>query len=654
MRAFSFYIVSLFIMNCCYSQISYSTNVSDTIVKRHLNKDSLICINYRMLPELAKYGPRFKILNNVNADTRPIDINHSLQDFLRTTNFNDSSLLKSFILVNENMKNGKELYSELTSYGTITEKALFYGVWRNQLTKSSSNDEIRQSIINGTNTLIDLGYSDLGNDFLPFITALMEEQHLVNYDFSRTKAFTKGSRGIVTSVEILNALGSQDSRIKAGVCRDVHEMGRELLKTMCEVYYNHFYPGKNIEIDDYLFLQSWTTQGSQHVTISFINPLNTKAVYELDWGRVMEKTNITNYNNGRLYGNTFRIWQYNKATQRSEPVDFKRTQFGKILDEDILTSGEYRQFNGIYDEEFYSNIRYIYSLGRNGNINFSLGEYYPEQRYFLASYYLQTKKKKIFTFLDHSNTIALQAVIHEDTKKKQLLYPQTDWQLATSLMGIPRVISKFETPRFNLTRNITFDAFLNQQLDVFLITSSFQINDSTDIKEKYKSGDANLSFSNGLNIEYKSDNKSFTSSLTIQSRSCLLPKDVRLLSPNPFVLLPNIRFITPAVDAISSTVYNFSEKFKLSIDGLFEFTNKSAILFSGSVSAQIGVLKNFYFITSVGENDQLKGVPYFWYPVSKSRIDFQLKYYSNILSFSLLKIPESQICINISFRKYLK
>lgn len=606
-----------------------------------------------MLPEVAKYGPRYNILKSVNSKYQPIEINYSLQNFLKTENYSDSSLFNGFNLVNGNMTPGKDLYSELAPYNSITQKDLFYGVWRNQLTKSSSENEIRQSMIDGTNTLIDLGYSDIGNDFLPFITELMEEQHLMNYDIKRTYGFGKGSKGIVTSVEILNALGSQDSRNKFGVCRDIHETGRELLKPMVEVYFNHFYPDMKIDFDDYLFLQSWTTDASQHVTLSLINPLNTKVVYELDWGRVIEKTNNIGYNNGRLYGNTFRIWQYNKEKHMSMPIDFKRTQFGKILDEDILTPEEYQQFNGIYDEEYYSNIRYIKGMGEYGNLNFSVGAYYPYQRYFLTSYILHTKKKKVTKFLNHSNTVALQVAIHEDTKKKELLYPQTDWQFTTSLMSIPRIISKFETKKFRITDNITFDTYLNQQFDVFLITNSFHINDSINNKDNTHSGDGNLSFSNGFNIDFYSDNESFFSSLTIQGRSCLLPKDIRLLSPNPLVLLSNIRFITPSVDAITNTIIKFNENSSLSINSLFEFTNKNAILFSGSIAAKISVSKNTYFVASLGKTDQLKGMPYFWYPVSGNRVDFQFNYFSNILSFSMLKVPENRLSLNISFRKYL-
>jgi hypothetical protein len=610
-----------------------------------------------MLPEVARYSSRYKILNSVNSDDRPIEINYSLQNFLKTQNYSDSSLLVCYNLVKENMTGGKGLYSDLASYSPVSEKELFYGIWRSQLTKSNSEDEIRQSMIDGTNTLIGKGYSDLGNDFLPFITVLMEEEHLVNYDVTRTYGFRNGSKGILTSVEILNALGSQDSRNKAGVCRDIHETGRDLLKPMCEVYFDHFYPDRKIDFDDYLFLQSWTTDASQHVTLSLINPLNTKEVYELDWGRVIERKNINGYNNGRLYGNTFRIWQYNKEKQISMPVDFKRTEFGKILDEDILTSEEYQQFNGIYDEEYYSNIRYIKRMDRYGDLNFSIGTYYPDQKYLLTSYLLHTKKKRIIKFLNHSNLIVLQTIIHEDTRKKELLYPQRDWQSAHSLMFVPRIISKFETKKIRIAKNITFNTYFNQQLDIFLIFSKFYLEDntdSTDYRENSHSGDGNLSFSNGFNIDYYSNNKSFFSSFTLQGRSCELPNDIRLLSPNPTVLLSNICFITPAIDAITNTVINFNRNSNLSINTIFEFTNKNATIFSGSVSAKIGVARNLCFIASMGGTDQLNGIHYFWYPASKKWISVQINHLSNVLSLSLLKTPENQLSLNISFRKYLK
>ncbi len=236
-----------------------------------------------MLPELARYEKRYRILSDFNDDLQNIETYHSLQNILSGRGYKDSSAVSSFNLLNQT---GISFPSD-----RVGKKELFYAAWRNKLTQSKNGDEIKSSVGEGTLAMIDLGYSDLKNDFLPFITILMEEQHIFNYDNSRTKAFGQGSRGIVTSVQILNALHSRDTEQNFGVCRDVHEMGRELLKTMSETYYNHFHPGNEIDFDDYIFLQSWTTNKSHHVTISLIDPLDNSNIYELDWGRVIEKRN---------------------------------------------------------------------------------------------------------------------------------------------------------------------------------------------------------------------------------------------------------------------------------------------------------------------------------------------------------------------------
>jgi hypothetical protein len=134
----------------------------------------------------------------------------------------------------------------------------------------------------------------------------------------------------------------------------------------------------------------------------------------------------------------------------------------------------------------------------------------------------------------------------------------------------------------------------------------------------------------------------------------VLPKDIRLMSPNVLVLVPNLRFVTPAIDLVSNTNITLNERSSLSVKALAEFTNKDAILFSGSIAGRLSLSKNIYFVTSIGVNDQIKGVPYFWYPVSRKWIDFQFNYLNNGLSISLLEVPENQHSINISFRKYLR
>ncbi|HUX94704.1 MAG TPA: hypothetical protein VMV47_03145 [Bacteroidales bacterium] len=630
-------------MTSIYSQGGFLVESSDTTKGDRRNS---IIINYRMVPELAKFENRYNILTNVNENEWAVIINYSLQNLLKSANYADSSILQGFSFLKNNWTGSDISNTEIH----LDPKDIYYGAWRNQLIRVSSEAEIKQTMIDGTRQMISLGYSDLGRDFLPFITRLMEENHLINYDHSRLYP-GKSSRGIVPSVKILNALAAQDTRIKAGVCRDIHETGRELLKTLCETWYSHFHPEKKIDFDDYIFLQSWTTNKSQHITISLIDPLNPLDIYELDWGRVIERMNIPGYNSGRMYGNNYRIWQYDSKKQITGPVDFKRTQFGKILDEDILTREEYTQFNGIYDEEFYSDIRYHFNRGRSGKMNFSLGSYHPYQKYFLSSWYLNTGRKRITGFLDHSGKIALQAAIHEDTRKKIFLYPQIDWKTAVSLMTIPRYISRFETPDYSFG-NFTIGAYLNQQVDIFLIVNSFISSDTIDRSTRNSfsaSGDGNLTFSNGFNIEYRSENRFLYSSAGVQARSCLLTNDIRLFSSNPAVFISNLKIITPAIDLIGNIKFSFKRNTTLSLDALFEFTNMDAVLLSGSVTGKIGISEVMDLGISFGANDQLKGIKYFWYPVQRKWVDIRLYYKVNSFSFGLLKMPMSMTTFNISF-----
>ncbi len=642
MRALAILFLFL-IMNSCFSQDPYF-DPWDTVSARNVH-GKVLNLNYRMLSGHARYDQRYRVLGNYNDDLHNIEINYLLQNFISGKNYNDSSIMSSYRFIN--ISDGPILLD------MIGDREILYAAWRNKLTQSSSESEIKKRMIEGTEALIATGYTDLGEDFLPFITGLMEEQHIVNYDNTRTKAFGAGSRGIVTSIQILNALYSQDSEQNFGVCRDVHEMGRELLKTMAETWYGHFYPELKTDFDDYIFLQSWTTNKSHHVTTSLIDPLDTKRVYEIDWGRVIEKRDNAGYNNGRLYGNNYRIWKFDPGKQITVPVDFRRTHFGKILDENILTRQEYLQFNGIYDEETYSDLRYSRDVGKFGWTSFSVGTYNPGQHYFLAGWVYETKKKRITSFLDHSSLLAVQGVIHEDTRKKQIMFSHVDWQFAGSIMGIPRIISKFSSKEFRIAPNLTARAYLNQQFDIFLIGNTFYMSDSIDNNDLSGSGDGNISFSNGITLLYN-PGKRFYSSSALQARSCLLPNDIRLFTPNLVTLVPALRFITPAIDAMTMGTFIVNNKSRIAYDLMLEFTSLDAIIFSGSGSGRINISDAVHFDVSAGTIRQVKGIEYFWYPASRAWVDIRITRQKNSFSASVLKYAGSNVSVNFSFRKTLR
>lgn len=631
--------LSLILIITIICNLSSSGQLPDT------TGNSSFSVRFRTISAFSKYANRYKILSDVNDNYGAVDFSYSIQDRLRQTGYSDSSSLNGLSFLSGT-------FNELP-FKPEDEKELFYGIWRSQLVKSHDEASIRRSMQEGTSALLSTGYSDLGLDFMPFITRLMEEQQLINYDPARTKIFGKGSKGIVTSVRILNALGSENTEINSGVCRDVHETARELLKTMCETYYSKLYPEKNIDFDDYLFLQSWTTNKSQHVTLSLVDPIDTKRVYELDWGRVIERTGINNYNNGRMYGNTYRIWKYDRRKDRSLPVDFKRTQFGNILDQHLFGMDEYMQFNGVYDYEDYSDISFRKNAGKIGNLSFSAGTYSPAQRYFMGGWNLKTTRK--LGFLSHSTMFALQGAVQEDTRKKQLLYPQKDWDLTMSLMGIPRVVSDFEMLLYR-NMNFTVNAFLAQQFDMFLLISSFRFGDAFN-NEKQKeiswSGDGNLSFSNGVRMNHITADRTISNTLIIQARSCLLPNDIRLMSPNPFVLFSHLKFVTPEIDAITKTAFKFRKSSSLSVNTIFELTNMHAVIFSGNVTSKSAISHELYFVLSAGATEQLNGIHYFWYPAEQRWADITLGYKDHQFSAGLARYPSSPVTCNLSFRRII-
>jgi hypothetical protein len=599
-----------------------------------------ISLNFRPSPDLARYSSGFKILKSVNDDLPNVEFNYLVQILLDDASFYDRQLLKRFAYV----------YNDAW-FSKAAEKDVFYGVWREKLTGSLSEEEIRTTVTEGTNALLLLGYTDLGNDFLPFITGLMEEHHLVNYDNNRTKIFSPGSKGVVSSVQMLNALHSMETLNNFGVCRDVHETGRELLSTMASVYFDHFSPERKIDPDDYIFLQSWTTNKSQHVTVSFIDPVNEGRVYELDWGRVIQKDNISGYNNGRLYGNTYRIWQYDYRKKRTIPVDNRRTEFGRILDENILSPEEYTHFNGTYDQEYYSDIHYQGIGGKNSKLSLSSGYYYPEQHYFLATYFLDLKKKKILPFLYHTGTFGIQAALHEDTRKKQLLYPQKEWELAAGIMSVPRFISRFETNSFRLAPDLTAGAYFKQQFDAFFIAGLFHFGQDSGKHDLSTSGDGNINFSNGITLKY--GHKSFYSSLSIQCRSFLMANDIRLFTPNPSTLFPNLRIVTPAYDIITSSSLRLNDRSIVAFNTVTEFTNKKTVIFSCTASTGYNISDSFGVSVRAGGIFKSGEIDFFWYPSSRKYAGIQLNYLKNSASVSLLKASGSRIIPNIAFRRSL-
>jgi hypothetical protein len=126
-----------------------------------------------------------------------------------------------------------------------------------------------------------------------------------------------------------------------------------------------------------------------------------------------------------------------------------------------------------------------------------------------------------------------------------------------------------------------------------------------------------------------------------------------LFSPNIFTLIPNLRYITPAVDAIATTSVNINEHNRLSAEGIFEFTNLHSTIFSGSVSIQNKQRKNIHLSGSAGLTHQIRGLKYFWYPATRKWVEMSLNYFTNSFSVSIMSYSESSLSCNISYRRAL-
>jgi hypothetical protein len=222
-------------------------------------------------------------------------------------------------------------------------------------------------------------------------------------------------------------------------------------------------------------------------------------------------------------------------------------------------------------------------------------------------------------------------------------------------MGIPRVISRFESGVFR-KGDFSFDAFLNQQFDIFLIISSFKygkVNEGESHHEFSWSGDGNLSFSNGFRIRHSTKDRSLSNSLTLQARSCLLPNDIRLMTPNPATLFGKARILTPALDAITGTRISLNTRNVLSVNTVFEFTNMNSIIFSGTVSSQSSVNDRISWIVEAGATEQLKGMNYFWYPAARRQAGISLLVDRKQFSIGFYKYPESSITCSLGFRQII-
>jgi len=591
----------------------------------------------------------YSVIQDFTKDESRFQLNFSIQEYLENTNIQSTSFGNKMQM----LENSNEPWIQFVP--AEGKKEIIYGIWRQNLIHISNENQLPERIGEGFDFLVSEGYSDLAVDYLPFIGMLMEEQYLYHYDKTRLAAFGKGAKGIVTTVDLLNSLATQDPAIVAGVCRDTHDAGLRILRVLAQDYYTHFYPEKNIDIDDYIFLQSWTTDHSQHITISLINPTDMSKVYELDWGRTIVKDRTRGYEHGRNYGNTYRIWKFDKHSNTTIPLDFKRTQIGKLYDRHFFSFDENTRFMGIPDFDTYSDITYFQPAKHRISYTASVG-ILPMQQYFgLLGLIHRSRLRHIGRFIEYRGATGLQVLYFEDHLKKNLLFPIYHYSKTYSLQAMPRYIAAFKTKDMRLSNKLKLDLFSENTIEIFLTSSYFDSDNPTDYKHYNKSGDGNVIFVQGARMQYGKDKDKFSARMILQNRSFPIPKDVRLMSPNPFELFGNAIIVSPAKDLILDFNYNAFSQFSLAWETIGEYTNMHAVLLFSQIVVKKQYKNQATLSASASITRQLKGLSYYWYPTENISIkaEFETKNQANSIGI-LLQFPKNQPPVfGISYKKLI-
>jgi hypothetical protein len=169
----------------------------------------------------------------------------------------------------------------------------------------------------------------------------------------------------------------------------------------------------------------------------------------------------------------------------------------------------------------------------------------------------------------------------------------------------------------------------------------------------YKTADGNICTTYGGSFSFSSYSKKIKASLLFQKRNFLSPEEVRLLSPNPFVLLENARLVCSANNIISSVSLKLNSA-EIKLNTVYEYDILKTQLIQNEISlAKEDARKNNYRM-GFGFNKQIAGLNYYWYPQNKMWMQAACKISKQEaqISFSLFLDKGKIIQSGISLQKY--
>lgn len=657
--------IVLFFLFIFWSSVSYALNSEkenpgDTVktkIEQFLNfKDSLFSFNFRTLPNTSLNANRIKRLSFHGENKEQYLFNKSIQEYFTEFIYpEDQGLSNSYYQLTNDLQNSSnnKLGTTVANYiAQLPKKDVLFSIWRKNIVQFETEADMLENVRSSTKEMMAMGYDKLSEDLLPFVTMLMWEQKMHHYDKTRVISTRGGSKGIVTSIQILNAIESLDNDVNAGVCRDVHDMGLRILRPMLSEYYKEKNPGLDYNVDDYLFLQAWVTPSSQHVTIAVVDPENTRDYYELDWGSVLKKENQEGVEIGKMTGAAIRLWQYQPEKDLTQAFNLLRTQWGTYFDHHFFKNDEDWLFNGIYTPYYASSTDYIVSAGKKSEINISLGMLNASEKSLSINYRSGTHDFSFAKIFEYSGFLGVQSMIIDDTQRKNATMAWDEWYRSLNWANSVRYILNLKTKDWELFPHLRANIYALSQIEFFLSLSHFKSNDIDFNDNLQGSGDGNIWITWGGSLNYSKKNIAFVAKFG--SRNFLIPTDVRLLSPNPFVLISN------AIVANSGNGLLLNSKFdnrNWLIEPEFRFEqnkmNAQFVLYSFKLGKSIDTQNRF--IMETGYYNQIKGIEYYWYAKSRYWISLGINSSKRNFDFSLYSefIKNDFVTLGLQFHKYL-
>ena len=568
----------------------------------------------QQIPEIYNSIRRFNVISDYENRPDIHEFNLNVQTFLQQHDRNPYTLAENYRFLKEHHFDFNGKLSEFSF------QDIYLSLWRAKIINIRSELSLREYSDYGVNFLLQNGITDF-REYMRFITLLMQEHLEYHYDPDRLRFSGGHSEGVVDLVEILQTFHTRENTAVAGVCRDVHDMGARMMREICSGYYNYYYPNKKIDFEQYIFVQSWATQASQHMTISFIDPIDSRKVYELDWGRLTEKYNSLGYDHGRNYGNAYRIWKFDSKRQYFKAIDAKKTALGNLLDDYLYTEQDFDSFSGIKNIEPYSaaDMRRDFNSGLKFNVAF--GTMVQNQKFALSTLAYRLNKGRSSGPIHLSCLFTLQTLVMEELDKKNFLYPNYHFTTAMVLYEYPRIIAKLSTRPLKINKNTAASLYADNSVESIIYQDFFEATDIKKYNGTQQSADGAIQLIQGLKLQFKGENPIFGAEMRIQNRGFLAAREVRLMSGNLGSLFSNAVMVSPAQDLILKWHYKHSPELQLSGKTILELTNQQNVIVSQQLSCSEKLSNAGFVQFNAGMNKLLRGLPYFWYPVNRNWIE---------------------------------